>query len=95
MNTLADELATEGYSVQFVVVSNQNASDFVERTTVPIFRDPEPGRPAWDEMEPSARKHDTFVYSRSGDRVLFWDTSENSLGDWSADIRAAVEAQGL
>jgi len=95
METLEEELVGEGYPVRFVVLSNQNASDFVERTTVPIFEDPAPGRPAWDEMEPDARKHDTFVYSRTGERTLFWDTSSESLSNWSADIRAAVEAQGL
>ncbi|MBT8492574.1 MAG: hypothetical protein KJO07_05905 [Deltaproteobacteria bacterium] len=95
MSDLAEALAGEGYDVQFVAVSNQNASDFVERTTLPIFQDDAPGRPAWNEMEDGARKHDTFVYSRTGERVLFWDASSNSLGSWSDDIRAAVEAQGL
>jgi hypothetical protein len=95
MSDLAAAMAGEGYDVQFVAVSDQNADDFVERTTLPIFEESTAGRPAWNLMEPNARKHDTFVYSRTGERVLFWDTSSNSLGSWTADIRAAVEAQGL
>ncbi len=43
----------------------------------------------------SAVKHDTFVYSRSGERVLFWDRSYNNLQDWTTDNRDAVEAEGL
>lgn len=95
METLADEMEGEGYPVQFVVLSDANAADFVARTTRPIFKESTGGRPAWQEMETGATKHDTFVYSRTGDRVLFWDTSSNSLGDWQDDIRAAVEAQGM
>ena len=94
MDTLAGELAQEGHSVEFVVLSNENASDFVSRTQLRIFEDPDAGRPSWNEMEPNARKHDTFVYTSSGERALFWDASANNLGNWSADIRAAVEAQG-
>lgn len=94
MEMLADELQSEGYPVKFVALSDANAFDFVSRTTRPIFEDGAGGRPAWDETESGARKHDTFVYSRTGDRVLFWDASSNSLGDWQDDIRAVVEAQG-
>jgi hypothetical protein len=95
MTTIAEELLGEGYPVEFVILSDANADDFVERTEYPIFGDSASGRPAWQEMSPSAVKHDTFVYSRTGQRTLFWDRSEHNLQDWSADIRAAVEAEGL
>lgn len=75
------------------MLSDANASDFVERTTMSIFEEGQSGRPAWGEMQSGAVKHDTFVYSATGERLLFWDASANSLGNWSADIRAAVEAQ--
>jgi hypothetical protein len=81
--------------VQFVVLSDVNATDFVGRTDVPIFRDPSGGRDAWQAMEPMARKHDTFVFSPAGIRTLFWDAGTNPLNEWEADIRAAVEANGL
>ncbi len=95
MNTLVAELENEGYPVEFVVVADSNASDFVSRTVLRIFKEAAPGRPAWNEMQANAVKHDTFIYSRTGERVLFWDRSENNLANWNADIRAAVEAQGL
>ncbi len=76
------------------MLSDQNATDFVGRTGVPIFRDPSPGRVAWAEMQSGAVKHDTFVFARDGARVLFWDTSSETLGNWAADLRAAVVAQG-
>lgn len=80
--------------MQFAILSDQNATDFAGRASAPIFRDPSPGRTAWTEMQSGAVKHDTFVFSRDGVRVLFWDTSAESLGAWAADIRAAVVAQG-
>jgi hypothetical protein len=80
--------------VQFVVLSDVNATDFIGLTSVPIFRDPMGGRPSWGQMQPGAVKHDTFVYARDGVRALFWDASSKSLDQWEADIRAAVQAQG-
>ncbi len=94
MTTLSNELVAEGYPVEFVVLSNANASDFISLTHRPIFKDGQAGQPAWQEMEPGAVKHDTFIYSKTGERLMFWDASSNSLGTWSADIRAAVVAQG-
>lgn len=85
---------TEGYPVQFVVLSDQNATDFVTRTSVPIFQDDGSGRPAWQAMEAGAQKHDTFVFSRAGVRTLYWDASEQTLSNFSTDIRTAVEAEG-
>ena len=78
------------------MVSDANADDFIERTTHRIFEDTASGRPAWQEMEAGAVKHDTFVYSRTGDRVLFWDNSDSatSFSEWATDIRAAVVAEG-
>lgn len=78
-----------------MVVSDSNATDFVGRTAVPIFRDPSAGRAAWSLMEPGAVKHDTFVYDQAGARTLFWDASSRSLSNWSAEIRGAVEALAL
>jgi hypothetical protein len=86
-------LVGEGHTVELVLLSDANASDYVSRTTLPIFEEDRSGRPAWGEMDSSAVKHDTFVYSATGERLLFWDASSNSLGDWSADIRSVVEAQ--
>ena len=80
--------------MQFLLLSDQNATDFVTRASVPIFRDPSPGRAAWAQMQSGAVKHDTFVYTRTGARALFWDASMRNLGEWSADLRAAVEAEG-
>jgi hypothetical protein len=91
---LSDALVADGYRVQFVLLSDVNATDFVGLASVPIFRDASAGRIRWKEMEPDAVKHDTFVFARTGERTLFWDTSREDLGDWSADIRAAVEALG-
>jgi hypothetical protein len=84
----------EGYPVQFVVLSDQNATDFTTRTSVPLFLDPSPRLDAWDETQPNASKHDTFVYARDGRRTLFWERSERDIGQWAAEIRAAVEAEG-
>ena len=94
MTTLAAELVAEGYPVEFVVVSDSNASDFVDRTTHVVFREPAAGQPAWQALEPGTVKHDTFVYSRTGERTLLWDASDHSLGTWAADIRLAVESHG-
>ena len=80
--------------MQFVVLSDQNATDFTTRATMPIFRDPSPGRAAWIEMQAGAVKHDTFVFNKSGVRTLFWDASTRNFNQLSADLRAAVEAIG-
>jgi hypothetical protein len=84
----------EGYPVQFVVLSDVNAEDFIGRTDVPIFRDPTSGVKAWKEMSSIASKHDTFVFDRTGARILFWDATAHRLADWETDIRGAVEASG-
>lgn len=80
--------------MQFVLLSDVNATDLVDRAAVPTFRDPSAGRMAWREMQADAAKHDTFVFSAAGLRTLFWDTSTRSLSQWSADIRQEVEALG-
>ena len=80
--------------MQFVVLSDANATDFNSIVKVPVFTDPGAGQPAWNEMEPGAVKHDTFVFSRAGVRTLVWDASSRSFNAWGADIRAAVVAQG-
>ncbi len=88
-------LTNDGYPVELVILSDTNATDFVGLARVPIFRDPSPGRLAWSMMIAGAVKHDTFVYSKTGERVYLWDASAQDLSKWSADIRAAVVAQGL
>ncbi len=80
--------------MQFVTLSDANASDFESRVSMPIFRDPTPGRAAWIEMQAGAVKHDTFVFNKSGVRTLFWDASARNFNALSADLRAAVEAIG-
>jgi hypothetical protein len=91
---LSDALVAEGYPVQFVALSDQNATDFASRVSMPIFRDPSPGRAAWVEMQAGAVKHDTFVFDKSGVRTLFWDASASNFNELSSDLRAAVEAIG-
>lgn len=91
---LSDALVAEGYPVQFTLLSDVNASDFIPLASVPIFRDPTPGRAAWSEMAPGVVKHDTFVFSAAGQRTLFWDVRARDFSQWSADIRQAVEALG-
>ena len=87
-------MVAEGFAVQFVLLSDVNADDFVDRTAVPIFEDPSGDASAWEEMQTGAAKHDTFVFGRDGLRTLYWDATEHELGNWSADIRAAIEAIG-
>lgn len=82
-----------------MLVSDENADWFSTQaqseSDFPTFKEVGAGQPAWDEMAEGASKHDTLVYDREGKRVFFWDLSENSFGEWSNDIRAVVEAQGL
>jgi hypothetical protein len=87
-------MAAEGYDVQFVVLSDVNATDYATRVSVPIFRDPSGARAAWAEMEAGAVKHDTFVFGRDGVRTFVWDASARSFSSWGSDLRAAVEALG-
>lgn len=79
--------------MQFVVLSDSNASDFVGRVTMPIFRDPTPGRASWTQMEPGSIKHDTFVFDAQGQRTLVWKASGGlDATKWRTDIAAAVRA---
>lgn len=91
---MSDALVAEGYPVQFVTLSDANASDFASLVSMPIFRDPSPDRAAWIEMQAGAVKHDTFVFDKSGVRTLFWDASARNFNELSTDLRAAVEAIG-
>lgn len=85
-------MKAEGRTVQFVVVSDSNASDFVTRVTMPIFLDPSPGRAAWLELDPSALKHDTFLFDAQGRRVLTLKLNGALSSTWKADVAAAVRA---
>jgi hypothetical protein len=87
-------MVAEGYPVQFVLLSDVNADDFVDRTAVPIFEDASGDASAWKEMQAGAAKHDTFVFGRDGLRTLYWDATAHQLANWSADIRAAIESIG-
>lgn len=83
--------------MQFVAVSDSNASWFLSSPptpalTMPLFRDPSPGRDAWRAFDGNAVKHDTFVFDASGQRVLGWKVSQNSLSQWRATIGAAVRS---
>jgi hypothetical protein len=80
--------------VQFIVLSDSNATDFNTRVTFPIFKDAGAGRPAWNMMQAGSVKHDTFVYTKAGVRTLLWKASEHSFTTLNADIRAAVVAIG-
>ena len=80
--------------MQFALLSDVNAGDFINRVEVPIFKDGSGSHVAWNETIPNATKHDTFVYAPSGMRTLYWDASTNLLSNWSGDIRDAVEALG-
>lgn len=89
---LSNELVSRGYRVQFALLADVNAADFVGLTSVPIFEDPTGARTAWNEMDRGAAKHDTFVFAPDGVRTFAWDASTKVLANWEADIRAAVEA---
>jgi hypothetical protein len=90
---LQTTLRAEGRDVEFVVLSDANASDFASRTRLRLFRDAEPGRPAWREMRPSPSKHDTFVFNAAGERTFFWQGSyTGDASRWTADIGQAVRA---
>jgi hypothetical protein len=90
---LQTALTAEGRDVEIVVLSDANAADFSSRTRLRLFRDGEPGRPAWREMRPTPSKHDTFVFNAAGERTYFWQGSYT--GDatrWTADVGQAVRA---
>lgn len=90
---LANDLVAEGYSAQFVVLSDSNATDYVSRVSVPIFRDKSTNLDSWTEMAQTAAKHDTFVFAANGERTLYRRYTEG-LPNWASDIRAAVTALG-
>jgi hypothetical protein len=86
-------LRAEGRDVEIVVLSDANAADFSARTRLRLFRDAQPGRPAWQAMRPGAGKHDTFVFAPDGERTFFWQGSYT--GDatrWTAEVGAAVRS---
>ncbi len=78
--------------MQFVVVSDSNASDFVSRVTMPIFRDPSAGRDAWFAFDPTALKHDTFIFDAQGQRVKTLKLNGGLAATWRSDVAAAVRA---
>lgn len=89
------ELKGEGRSVQFVAVSDSNASWFLTSPptpalTMPLFRDPSAGRTAWQAFYAGASKHDAFVFDKDGQLILRWRAAERSVSNWRTDIGAAV-----
>ncbi len=79
--------------MQFVVLSDANASDFVPVLTMPLFRDPSPNRAAWLELDATAYKHDTFVFDAQGRRVLTLKLNGSlNPATWRSDVGAAVRA---
>lgn len=77
--------------MQFVALSDANATDFVGRLTMPILRDPSAGRTAWKALAPDAFKHDTFVFDAQGKRVLYFDAGGSLNGPaWTAAVGNAV-----
>ena len=89
METLAADL---GSDVQFVVLSESGAEDFVSLVSLPIFRDDSFGRTAWFEMSATAQKHDTLVFDADGNQTFYWDVGSNDFFNWEVDIRAALDA---
>jgi len=94
---LWSELKSEGRTVQFVALSDSNASWFLTSPpspalTMPLFRDPSPARTAWSQLEAGAVKHDTFVFDAAGQKVLSWKASARSVSQWRSDLGAAVRA---
>ena len=91
------ELKNEGLSVQFVALSDSNASWFLTSPptpalTMPLFRDGSAVRTAWRELDPTAPKHDTVVFDAAGQRVLTWKASQRSVSMWRTDIGAAIRS---
>ncbi len=88
------ELKAEGRSVQFVALSDSNASWFLSSPptpalTMPLLRDPSPAREAWRALDGSAVKHDTFVFDADGQKVLSWKSSRG-VSQWRAEIGEAI-----
>ncbi|MDP3154721.1 MAG: hypothetical protein Q8N23_18730 [Archangium sp.] len=77
--------------MQFVALSDSNASDFVGRLSAPILKDASAQRVAWKALDPAAVKHDTVVFNAQGQVVLYRRASAG-LGTWRADIAAAVRS---
>ena len=92
-DSLVEELETAGLKANIVLLSDSRADYFVDETStsLPIFQDDGQGKPAWDQMEEDARKHDTFVYSKEGERLLFRDASDSSLENWKSDIYNVIK----
>ena len=77
--------------MQFVALSDSNASDFVSRVTMPVLRDPSAARDAWRALDPSAQKHDTVLFDAQG-RVVLYRRASAGLSNWRADVGAAIRA---
>jgi hypothetical protein len=74
--------------VQFVVLSDGNATDFVSRVSMPIFKDST--RAQWTALRPDVVKHDTFVFDANGQLKFSWRVSDGT--GFATAIGAAVRA---
>lgn len=92
---VAEQLQTtlrgEKRDVEFVVLADAAAEQYVGKIGLRIFKDAEAGRPAWQAMRTGAYKHDTFVFAPNGQRSYFWEGSYT--GDaprWTQQVGEAV-----
>lgn len=79
--------------MQFVVLADVNAIDFVGRVSMPILRDGSPTRTAWRDLEAAAVKHDTAVFDAEG-RFISFRRGALGLSTWKDDIAAIVRSLG-
>jgi hypothetical protein len=90
---LQTQLTAERRDIDVVVLGDANASEFVRRTALPLFRDGTPGRQAWQAMRSGASKHDTFVFAPNGERTFFWAGSyTGDANRWTTEVGAAARA---
>jgi hypothetical protein len=88
---LNDELESEGYDAQVVVLADGYGEQFVSKVSLPIFDDAD--KSAWKEMRPNAYKHDTYVFAPSGERTWFKaGTYQGEPATWKTETGAAVRA---
>lgn len=93
LEQVVEEIRAEGRDVQLVVLSDANASYFVDAIKVPIFLDPAPGRPTWSLMRPNPIKHDTFVFAPNGKRTFFFEgTYTGDANGYRTEVAAAIRA---
>lgn len=78
--------------MQFVVLSNVTAADYVDWVTMPIFKDPTPMRDAWTAFDPAAAKHDTAIFNAAGQAVLFRRVADAGFFSWRDDVATVIRS---